>query len=79
MTEMDIRKKVKEFCDELLIHDAWMWRDTCSEIVDNFDYQLPSYVIGTEDEYVIKGAMKTGQKIELTRASDGWAILWGKP
>ena len=79
MTEMDIRKKVREFCDELSFHDAWMWGNTCSGIVNNFDYRRPSYIIGTEDEYIIKGVMRNSQRIELTRSPSGWAILWGKP
>ena len=76
---------VDRFCDELIAHDAWMWRQTCTQIRNEIDYGKPVQVIQERElvfgieTYTIWATLKSGQSIEMRRGEGGWSIKYGKP
>lgn len=63
---------VRIFCDELIAHDPWTWRDQCQHILEEIDYDAPATIITDH----ITATMIDKRQIELSRSFDGWCVKW---
>jgi len=73
------KQAIERFCNNIVSHDAWMWRKTCAEILANADYSGPACLRQSGKFYDISFFMVSGQAVTLSRMDGGWSFDWGRP
>lgn len=63
---------VKIFCDELIAHDPWTWRDQRRHILEEIDYDAPAAIVTDH----ITATLVDGRQIDMSRSFDGWLVKW---
>jgi predicted RNA-binding protein len=63
---------VQSYCDELIAHDPWTWREICKRIIEEIDYDAPATIVTDH----ITATLVDGRRIEMSRSFDGWLVKW---
>jgi hypothetical protein len=65
---------VTKWCDEVIFHDAWMWRQTCERLLRDIDWHSTSRI----KRECIRVTLTNGKRVELLRLDGGWGVRWGR-
>lgn len=69
------KKFATHFCESLWAHDAWMWGNTCSELLNReIDFGAPAKLERTGEYYKITVVTRDGRELEMSYKEGGWSL-----
>lgn len=72
------KQAIERFCQDVVAWDPWNWRETCTEILREADYDREAdYQEISQEYYVVAFYLKSGREISLSRKYGGWSVDYG--